>query len=185
MRLSFTPLLILTLSILSGCSTEKEMMRDAREIKYQNITLSSVEGSKKFRTTNDLTPKVKTKMDRWYHWYHSDELHLTAGNFSGRLLDGDYTSFFIDGTLKEKGEFKMGLKTGEWMMWYKNGQVKEVADFKKGEKHGDYASFDQKGNVMIEGVFKKGTYAGLKKSTWRQFVDFITFKKMRTATDAN
>ncbi|MBI1286284.1 MAG: hypothetical protein GC178_01785 [Flavobacteriales bacterium] len=158
--------------------------KDPSKVKTQNITINSSEGKKQFRTTNDLTPNVRPKVSRWYYWYHPHELHVTAGNFSGRLLDGDYDSFYPDGSLKEKGEFKKGLKHGEWMMWYENGQLKEVAEFRKGEKHGDYTSYDPKGNVMIQGVFKRGTYAGLKKSAWKQFVDFITFKKMRNPQDA-
>lgn len=171
--------------ILGGCTAEDQMMRNATDIKYQNITISSIDGSEKFRTTNDLTPNVNLKMTRWYHWYHPHELHKTAGSFSGRLLDGEYISYFKNGSLKEKGEFKKGLKHGKWMLWYENGNLKEVAEFKNGEKHGNYQSFDLNGNPMMEGVFKKGTYVGLKKSAWKQFVDFITFKEMRQSGGAD
>ncbi len=171
---------------LFSCSADRQLMREARKVKYQSITISSAEGQKKFETINDLTPNVKPKMEQWYHWYQPHQIHKTAGNFSGRLLWGEYEDYFPDGSLREKGFFKKGMKSGEWMSWYENGQLKEVAEYKQGLKHGDYKSFDQKGNVMIQGVFKKGIYAGVKKSAWKQFVDFITFKKMRGGKkDAN
>lgn len=169
---------------LIGCSTDRQLMKDARNVTYQNITISSVDGEVKFRTINDQAPKLKPKMERWYHWYKPHQVHKTAGSFAGLLLDGEYRDYYADGALKEQGYFKKGLRTGEWKSWYTNGQLKEVADHKHGVKHGDYVSFDQKGNIMIQGVFKKGTYAGLKKSAWKGFVDFITFKKMRGKKDA-
>lgn len=170
---------------LFGCSTERQLMKEARKVSHQDITISSPEGELKFETTNDLEPKLKPKMDRWYYWYAPHELHKTAGGFSGRLLQGNYTEHYTDGSIKEQGQFNKGLKYGEWRQWYTNGQLKEVADYKLGEKHGDYKSFDQKGNVMIQGVFKRGTYSGLKKSGWKKFVDFITFKKMRGSDESN
>lgn len=149
------------------------------KIKYQNITISSAEEVLKFRTTNDLSPKVRTRNERWYHWYHPHGLHRTAGNFHGRLLDGPYTSLYPNGALKEKGQFRKGLRTDEWMKWYDNGQILEVADYRKGERHGAYVSYDPNGNTMIQGYFKRGTYVGLKRPGWDRFVDIITFRSLR------
>ena len=173
---------VLTLSLF-GCSADRQLMKEARKVTHQSITISSQDGQLKFETTNDLNPKLKPKMDRWYHWYKPHAIHKTAGGYSGRLLEGAYVDQFVDDAMREKGQFKKGLKTGEWRQWYPNGQLKEVAEYKHGVKHGDYISYDQKGNTMIQGVFKKGTYIGLKKSGWKKFVDFITFKKMRSSNE--
>lgn len=153
------------------------------KVKYQQITIAKNTGDKKFQTLNDLDKKFKTKITRWYHWYQPHELHITAGDYSGRLLHGEYKEFFEDGSLKRKGAFKKGIKHGEWKEWHPNGQLKEVADWQKGEKHGVYISFDSMGNVILDGVFKRGTYAGVKVSGWKKFVDFITMKKLRNVDD--
>lgn len=152
---------------------------DPDKIKFQNITISSSEGKKQFRTLNNLKPKVNTKITRWYHWYQPHELHVTAGNFSGRLLDGEYRSYFKSGSLQEKGEFKKGVKHGEWMKWYESGALSEVADHKNGQKHGDYCSFDPKGNVIIKGVFKRDIFKGPRQKWWKEVVDVVTFKEYR------
>ncbi len=168
--------------ICLGLTNATMAQKDPDKIKYQDITINAAEGKRQFRTTNNLNPKIHTRTDRWYHWYHPHELHVSAGNFSGRLLDGDFTSYFKSGSLKEKGQFKKGLKTGEWMIWFENGKLSEVAEFKNGKRHGDYCSYDLQGNVMIKGVFKKDVYIGQKPTAWRSFVDFITFKKLRHKT---
>jgi len=169
----------LLLAVCLGSANVTWAQKDPDKIKFQNITINAADGKKQFRTTNNLSPNVRTRTDRWYHWYHPHELHITAGNFSGRLLDGDFIGYFKSGSLKEKGQFKKGLKTGEWMIWYEDGKLSEVAEFKKGMRHGDYCSYDSHGNVMIKGMFKKGVYIGKRPTAWRSFVNFITFKNLR------
>ena len=113
--------IVIVVGILIPALTKAQV--HPKKVKHQDIVLSSVEGDKKFQTINDLDPNIRTKNDRWYHWYHPHDLHITAGDYSGRLLDGEYKSFFPKGDLKEKGEFKKGLKSGQWKSWYENGTV--------------------------------------------------------------
>ena len=61
----------------------------------------------------------------------------------------------------------------------RTGQLHEVAEWRKGRKHGSYTSYDERGNVMINGRFKKDTYVGLEISSWKKFIEFLTFKKLR------
>src|SRR4051812_4990317 len=69
--------------------------------------------------------KVKAQDDKYYHWYNSNDIKITRGGFSGKLLHGHYTEYYLNKNLKEKGQFKNGLKTGEWKSWYLNGEYKE------------------------------------------------------------
>src|ERR1700728_4802757 len=49
------------------------------------------------------------KADRIYYWYDNNNIHLSQGGFSGKLLNGLYESYYLDHNLKEQGIFKKGL----------------------------------------------------------------------------
>src|SRR3978361_1257752 len=53
-------------------------------------------------------PSVKSKLV--YYWYSANAIHITQGGFSGKLLNGIYTEYYLDRNLKEQGRFKKGLK---------------------------------------------------------------------------
>src|ERR1700744_5503516 len=52
--------------------------------------------------------------DRFYFWYSANTIHSTQGGFSGKLLNGSYTEYYPDKSLKQQGIFKAGLMMGKW-----------------------------------------------------------------------
>ena len=97
---------------------------------------------------------VKAKEEKVYYWYKADKIRTTRGGFGGKLLHGEYTAFYIDQNLKEKGQFKKGLKKGAWKAWYPNGELKEVVKWKKGQRNGAFATYRSDNTLYRTGKYK-------------------------------
>jgi hypothetical protein len=82
--------------------------------------------------TIPLTPKLKPNAVFLYYWYSSNKIHSTQGGFSGRLLNGAYTEFYLTRNLKEQGTFDKGLKNGTWKNWDEEGKLVKTTHWKKG-----------------------------------------------------
>lgn len=75
-------------------------------------------------------PSVKPGL--FYYWYSANAIHATQGGFSGKLLNGRYTEYYLNKNLKEQGAFKKGLKSGTWRTWNEDGTVSQVSNWEKG-----------------------------------------------------
>jgi antitoxin component YwqK of YwqJK toxin-antitoxin module len=80
-----------------------------------------------------FTNKPTIRLDRLYYWYSANSVHSTQGGFSGKLLNGQYTEYYINKNLKEQGTFKEGLKNGNWKSWNKDGTLNLVSSWKNGK----------------------------------------------------
>ena len=107
--------------------------------------------------------KVNTKLQRTYYWFKAQEIHQSRGDYEGKLLHGNYTTFYRSKNLKEKGVFDKGLKNGEWKSWYPDGEIKEVSHWKEGQKHGTMATYDEEGNLLTLITYRKGKLHGPAK----------------------
>jgi hypothetical protein len=128
--------------------------------------------------------------DQNYYWYASNKIMETRGGYDGKLLHGDYSSFYLNNNLKEKGKFKLGQKLGRWTTWYDNGKIKEVSWYRHGSKRGTQELYDRNGllqqkadyvNDLLDG--KLTTFKGDSVFNTRNFkngveVPFIENKKM-------
>ncbi len=86
------------------------------------------------------------KKNKYYFWYKAQSVMSTQGESAGVLLHGEFESFYSNGQLFEKGEFKRGLKKGEWMHWRNDGSLIFTEDWSKGELKAK-KWYDQNGNV--------------------------------------
>lgn len=95
-----------------------------------------------------------------YYWYVPNQIMETKGGYSGRLLHGNYTSFYDNKNLKEKGRFSGGLKSGKWMKWYDNGKIMEIVNWKSSRKNGKYKLYNEMGEVVLEANFSNDKLNG-------------------------
>ncbi|MBI4946041.1 MAG: hypothetical protein HY840_06535 [Bacteroidetes bacterium] len=103
------------------------------------------------------------KENKMYYWYSPNQIMETKGGYSGRLLHGNYSSFYGNNNLKEKGQFSKGLKSGKWTKWYDNGKLMEITNWKGSEKNGKYKLYNDQGEIVLEARFKNDKLSG--KST--------------------
>ena len=75
-------------------------------------------------------PPVKPGL--FYYWYSANAIHATQGGFSGHLLSGRYTEYYLNKNLKEQGFFKQGLKSGIWRTWNEDGTASQVSNWENG-----------------------------------------------------
>jgi len=83
----------------------------------------------------ELAPETslfKAKSNLHYYWYSSNVIHDTQGGYSGRLLNGAYSTFYLSKSLKEQGNFKNGLKDGVWKNWKEDGSLLYETNWKRG-----------------------------------------------------
>ncbi len=75
-------------------------------------------------------PKAKSNL--YYHWYSANAIYQTQGGYSGTLLNGLYTEFYLNKNLKEQGFFKNGLKNKVWKSWNEDGTLSQSVVWKNG-----------------------------------------------------
>lgn len=116
-----------------------------------------------FQVKPAMEPKSTDPIKK-YHWYSNNQIHITQGGFSGKLLNGNYTDFYMGNNLKEKGIFKNGLKDGEWNVWAANGILIEKLNYRVGVLDGQFFKYDQTGNLLQDGNYKNGKIHGPSKT---------------------
>jgi hypothetical protein len=72
------------------------------------------------------------KNGKHYYWYGNNRIHITEGDYSGKLLDGTYMEFDNAGGLIQKGTFYRGMKNGRWVTWNSAGEVKYCLKYHHG-----------------------------------------------------
>lgn len=95
-----------------------------------------------------------------YYWYAANQVNATQGGYDGKLLHGNYTAFYLNNNLKEKGKFVNGLKEGQWQSWHSDGKLNEIIHYKKGQRNGKYESYDSKGRPVVKATFRAGKLHG-------------------------
>lgn len=100
-----------------------------------------------------------------YYWVSSNQIKVTQGGYSGKLLDGTYEEYYLNKNLKEKGKFYMGLKIGEWSNWYEKGVLRSKTHFIDGTLSGRFFKYDTLGMLIEEGKYKNGLLHGKLKRT--------------------
>ena len=159
--MKISPLIILLIILFNACSWISESeQHQLREIKYNfNDTIII------FHILQDMEKisKDKNKIEIEYFWANNNELKHSYGSYSGSVAHGPFVSYYPDGNLKEKGEFKFGKKHRLWRKWHNNGKIKSVTQWRNGFKHGSEKNYNNDGMLMCEDIFKKGKKMELKK----------------------
>ena len=117
------------------------------------------------------------KHDRRYAWFGGNQLHLTQGGFSGRLLHGAYVEHFETKTIKSQGVYKNGLADGEWKVWREDGNLDSVQVYSSGILNGKFERYDAAGFLRESGQYKNGKLNGkIKKWVAKDSVQVVQYK---------
>lgn len=99
-----------------------------------------------------------------YYWFSNGQIRSTQGGYSGKLIHGLYSDYYLNNQLKEQGYFNMGLKDGEWKSWSEEGGLKTRVNYKNGQTNGTFYKYDTSGKLIEEGYYTNGKINGkLKK----------------------
>lgn len=66
-----------------------------------------------------------------------DTLRYTNGSYEvgvilDGLKDGQWNSYYADGSLRAEGSFDLGLREGQWIWYHENGRTKAIEKWKNG-----------------------------------------------------
>ncbi|NTD96996.1 hypothetical protein G6M26_06515 [Agrobacterium tumefaciens] len=118
------------------------------------------------------------KHDRRYAWFGGNQLHLTQGGFSGRLLHGPYVEHFETNVIKSKGAYQKGLADGEWKIWRNDGSLDSVLVYSSGILNGMFERYDTAGFLLESGQYKNGKLNGkIKRWLAKDSLQIIQYKK--------
>ncbi|MBB5620119.1 antitoxin component YwqK of YwqJK toxin-antitoxin module [Pedobacter cryoconitis] len=101
-----------------------------------------------------------TDLTKSYYWYSSNQIKITQGGFSGKLLHGLYSNYYENKNLQEQGNFNMGLKSGEWKNWTEDGKLISDVNFINGVPEGDFYKYDNQGKLVERGRNVNGKVDG-------------------------
>jgi hypothetical protein len=104
--------------------------------------------------------KIHAKNGHTYYWYSDNTIKNTEGGFDGRLLHGEYKSFYLDKNLMEQGMFRQGLKTNTWKRWFPGGHIREISHYREGLLDGISERYNEEGKLISRAHFKNGVQHG-------------------------
>jgi hypothetical protein len=113
---------------------------------------------------SSASQKINASRELEYYWYASNKIYHTHGGCDGKILNGQFASFYLSNNLKEKGTFKKGLKNGDWIAWFENGHISETSEWKSGRLHGTYSVYNEKGEIVSESTYRNGRLNGYRKT---------------------
>ena len=99
-----------------------------------------------------------------YYWYSANKVHQTQGGYSGRLLNGSYTAYYLNKELRAQGNFVRGLKKGIWKQWDQQGRLLNYYTWNKGRLSGAFGVYDTTGRIMQEGNYDHGRLEGFLRN---------------------
>jgi antitoxin component YwqK of YwqJK toxin-antitoxin module len=112
------------------------------------------------------------------------------------ILEGEFISFYQNGNIETKGQYKNGRRTGMWEQYYEKGTLKQQQEYvddipdgitriyfengklnregvtRKGQKDGIWQFYFENGTLKSKGIYERGVMEGL----WQYFREDSTLK---------
>jgi len=152
-------LLVALTFFITGGTIFSQPFTEPSKMKQFNITVNFDDYTVKTQMLSQ-DKKICLNNGRTYMWYTAQKIMETKGGYSGKLIHGTYTAFYLNNQLKEKGEVKYGLKNKAWRYWYPDGKLKEIITWKNGVKNGPYYLYNDYGQPMAKSTFKNDKLNG-------------------------
>ena len=75
-------------------------------------------------------------------------------------LNGKVVSYYENGQLRERANFKDGKEEGFWEEYYENGQLKSKVNYQDGKEEGFWEDYYENGQLMMKANHKDGELDG-------------------------
>ncbi|WP_184550897.1 toxin-antitoxin system YwqK family antitoxin [Mucilaginibacter sp. FT3.2] len=95
-----------------------------------------------------------------YYWYAANKIHALQGGYSGQLLNGSYTEFFLNKNLEAQGIFRKGLKDGIWKAWNEQGALLSEVNWDNGIRSGRFSFYNADGSLKQTGNYRQNEFNG-------------------------
>jgi antitoxin component YwqK of YwqJK toxin-antitoxin module len=101
----------------------------------------------------------------WLYFHQESDSIMMSEIYHKDTLNGLQKTYFTNGRLAEKTEYKDGLKHGSSEIYTDKGQITKDLHYKNGELHGKATYYNDKGEKLIEGTYIEGKKTG----NWKYF----------------
>ncbi len=95
------------------------------------------------------------------------EVFLVKKTRNKVVRDSSYFSYYQNGKVKSKGQFKNNLPVGHWEYFYEHGGFKATGFFVQGQNHGVWNYYYENGNISTSGRYEYG----IKSGDWKYFFE--------------
>lgn len=85
--------------------------------------------------------------------FHKEGSKRMEGYFKDGKRDGEWLSWYANGTIWSKGYFKEGKRTGKSWVYHPNGKLYMKGKYEDGKKIGQWMVFDEDGNLLADQSF--------------------------------
>ena len=150
MKANISVVILLHFLMFSGCQndSQKSVIPENSEI------ISSFSDGK----PNSI--KIYEEIDGQKVWvkeiqFYKNGAKSMEGPISDGLRNGDWISWYDDGSVWSKGAFKNNLRDGRGIVYFRNGKIQIDGYYEKGERTGLWKSFDEEGNLISETDYSK------------------------------
>lgn len=97
--------------------------------------------------------------------YYDDEERIPQETFQvaeadPTILDGTYIAYFVDGSVKTKGQYEANQATGRWEYFYENGTPKMRGELRNNRNAGHWEYFFENGQLQMAGAVNDSTRQG-------------------------
>ena len=148
---------LLTLSLFMSIQliyAQKEKISFDEYKKYHH--LQTEDSCYLYKFTCEAKSTIVPDREKIYTWYYNNAIHTTAGNYTGKLLSGEYTKLLkFNNQLAEKGLYKAGLKVDKWYKWNRDGSLSEYTEYKNGMRNGVHITYADSNKYAYKGIYKK------------------------------
>ena len=90
----------------------------------------------------------------------SDDDWTTRSPIRDGLKNGMESSYYKDGQLSSKGNWKNGKREGTWAWYHKNGQLDYKGNFKNDKREGTRVEYHDNGQLSSKGNWNSGEREG-------------------------
>ena len=94
--------------------------------------------------------------------FNDDNVKTMEVEYKDGKIEGEYKSYYLDGSIQETGYYTQGNKDGNWEKFNEKGKTTGVANYKDGKKHDKWMIFDDNGTKRVEIFYNEG----MKVNTW-------------------
>ena len=99
------------------------------------------------------------KEGEWSTYYRNGALK-NKGKYLNDYKIGVWTDYYDTGELEKEIRFQLGKKHGRTKIFYKNGTIKALLSYKEGKEDGVSEYFDQDGHLQMKAYYKNGKEDG-------------------------
>jgi antitoxin component YwqK of YwqJK toxin-antitoxin module len=133
-------ILLLTFTLIFLLIACNEKLTEVVDVWYEDGTPQKVSFYKTEKGYNILVKSIE---------YHSNQSIFIEGGYKNGKREGEWKSWYDNGTLWSVGTFKQDVQVGQTLTYYENGNLRYSGNYdEKGNRTGKWLFYDENNNLL-------------------------------------